>query len=219
MLVALCNSTCKLYIGLLYRPPSSPASVFETLSSHLLDVSVSSFSNFVLLGDFNVDYNNLSHPLFSNLCNNIVNNFSLTQVVPGYTHSGPSGTCSLIDLVFISCQSNHGFVENAPKNYQGIWRYANADFQAANQLLEAVDWESLIVDDIDVAWQSWEREFMGVMHQCVPKSTLPAKKNLPWLSRELTTSIRSQDIWCINVLRELAPHNISFPTTKKETKL
>ena len=66
MLVALCNSACKLCIGLLYRPPSSPASVFETLSSHLLDVSVSSFSNFVLLGDFNVDYNNLSHPLFSN---------------------------------------------------------------------------------------------------------------------------------------------------------
>ena len=35
-----------------------------------------------------------------------------------------------------------------------IWRYAHADFQAANQLLEAVDWESLIVDDIDVAWQN-----------------------------------------------------------------
>ena len=35
---------------------------------------------------------------------------------------------------------------------------------------------------------------MGVMHQCVPKSTLPAKKNLPWLSRELTTSIRSRNL-------------------------
>ena len=145
------TSHSKLCIGLLYRPPSSPASVFETLSSHLLDVSVSSFPNFVLLGDFNVDYNNLSHPLFSNLCNNIVNTFSLTQVVPGYTHSGPSGTCSLIDLVFISCQSNlcscstisplgtsdHCGVDVSVKwklpnllktHPRNIWRYAHADF-------------------------------------------------------------------------------------------
>ena len=31
MLVSLCNSTSKLCIGLLYRPPSSLASVVETL--------------------------------------------------------------------------------------------------------------------------------------------------------------------------------------------
>ena len=69
MLVSLCNSTCKL---LLYCPPSSPASVFETLYFHLLGINVNSFSNFVLLGDFNVNYNNSSHPLFANLCTNIV---------------------------------------------------------------------------------------------------------------------------------------------------
>ena len=51
MLVSLCNFTCKLCIGLLYRPPSSPASVFETLYFHLLQINVNSFSNFVLLGD------------------------------------------------------------------------------------------------------------------------------------------------------------------------
>ena len=37
MLVSLYNSTSKLCIGLLYCPPSSLASVFETLYFHLLD--------------------------------------------------------------------------------------------------------------------------------------------------------------------------------------
>ena len=49
---------------------------------------------------------------------------------------------------------------------------------------------NLIVDDIDVAWQNWEIKFMSIMDQCVPKTTLPAKKYLPWLSKELTKSIR-----------------------------
>ena len=74
-----------------------------------------------------------------------------------------------------------------------IWRYDHADFQTANELLENVDWESLIVDDIDVAWQNWETKFMSIMDQCVPKTTLPAKKNLPWLSKELTKSIRARN--------------------------
>ena len=62
-----------------------------------------------------------------------------------------------------------------------IWRYNHADFQIANELFETVDWESLIVDDIDVDWQNWEIKFMSIMDQCVPKTTLPAKKYLPWL--------------------------------------
>ena len=63
MLVSLCNSISKLCIDLLYRPPSSLASVFETLYFHLLEINVNSISNFVLLGDFNVDYNNSISPL------------------------------------------------------------------------------------------------------------------------------------------------------------
>ena len=48
-----------------------------------------------------------------------------------------------------------------------VWGYADTDFKAEKELLEAIDWESLIVDDIDVAcnWQTWKREFMAVMHR------------------------------------------------------
>ena len=118
----------------------------------------------------------------------------------------------IIDLAFISCQSSlcscstilplgtsdhYGFelalkwkLPSVSKTQPiTIWRYDHADFQIANELLETVDWESLIVDDIDVAWQNWEIKFMSIMDQCVPETTLPAKKYLPWLSKELTKSI------------------------------
>ena len=73
-------------------------------------------------------------------------------------------------------------------------RYDHADFQTANELLETVDWESLIVDDIDVAWQNWETKFMSIMNQCVLKTTIPTKKNLPWLLKELNKSIRARNV-------------------------
>jgi len=46
--------------------------------------------------------------------------------------------------------------------------------------------------DIDVAWQNWETDFMSIMDQCVPKTTIPTKRNLSWLSKELAKFIRAR---------------------------
>ena len=101
----------------------------------------------------NVDNNSL-HPLFANLCTNIVNSFSLTQAVHSFR---PSGAGSLIHLAFISCQSSlcncstipplgtsdHYRFELALKwmfpslsktRPRTIWRYDHADFQTVNEL-------------------------------------------------------------------------------------
>ena len=55
----------KVHVGLFYCPPSSPPVILDLLYSCLQDVNVHTLSNFVLLGDFNVNVNNPSHPLFS----------------------------------------------------------------------------------------------------------------------------------------------------------
>ena len=59
------------------------------------------FSNFIFLGDFNVDMlSNHSH-----LCKyitNILNSFSLTQVVKEPTNFSSKGSSSLIDLFSLS---------------------------------------------------------------------------------------------------------------------
>ena len=54
----------------IYHPPNSPTSIFEILYLHLLRININIFSNFVLLGDCNVNYNKSSHPLFIKLCTN-----------------------------------------------------------------------------------------------------------------------------------------------------
>ena len=99
------NSQCKVAISLFYRPPSSPYSVLDKLLISLCShVAVTLFSNFILLGDFNVNVLNSLHPLFSKL-QSVASSLCLTQVVTEPTHV-VSNACSLIDLIFLSSPSN-----------------------------------------------------------------------------------------------------------------
>ena len=58
----------KFCIAAFYRPPNSPSSIFDTLSSFITSLSIPQFSNFILLGDFNVNLSNPSHPLYPKFC-------------------------------------------------------------------------------------------------------------------------------------------------------
>ena len=86
----LISSFC---ICLFYRPPSSYVSIFDNLIRVLLSLHPFSFSHFLLIGDFNINFHNPSNHLFTH-----VSIFSLLQVVPSYTHVAPNGLQSLIDL-------------------------------------------------------------------------------------------------------------------------
>ena len=59
-----------------------------------------SFSSFILLGDFNVNFLNTEHSLFSYV-SDVLYSFSLTQVVPSDTHVSLNGNVSLIDLAML----------------------------------------------------------------------------------------------------------------------
>ena len=50
----------EVHVGLFYRPPNSPSNSLELLYNCIRGVSVNIFSNFVLLGDFNVNIKNPS---------------------------------------------------------------------------------------------------------------------------------------------------------------
>lgn len=84
-----------------YRPPSLCVNIFDSLFEALFFVDISNFTNFVLLGGFNVDYNNPSCHIFSQVTN-IVHTFSLSEVVDSPTNFSLNGLLSLIDLVFVS---------------------------------------------------------------------------------------------------------------------
>ena len=83
-----------------YTPPSSPPAIFYKLCDVLLSVMHSYFSNFVLLCDFNVNFDT-SHSFYLYL-SDLMTSFSLSQVVDTPTHFSPNGQSTLIDLVFVS---------------------------------------------------------------------------------------------------------------------
>ena len=92
------NTQRKFHVGVWYRPPADYRaldvlySVLETLDPKVL-------SSFVLLGDFNIDFCNQRHPLFSKL-SSLLDSFGLTQVVPHPTHVNLSGDSTLILFYF-----------------------------------------------------------------------------------------------------------------------
>ena len=65
------------------------------------------FSTYVCLGDFNVNFDNESHPLFSDLSTL----FCLSQIVDGPTHTHHNGSVPTIDLVLCLITSTYTAVK------------------------------------------------------------------------------------------------------------
>ena len=199
-----------LCVGVFYRPPSSLYSIFDTLLDSLFSINHSYFSNFVLLGDFNVNFANPDDFLYNKIVE-LMDSFVFSQVVTSPTHTSPNSEPSTIDLVFISnmhlfefcniipqlANSDHfglhvcikhtsDTTQYTPTTRRKIWRYKHADFNRANDLLMDVDLESIINPyDIQSTWSNWKKIFLDIMDECIPTSILPNRKNLPWLTKDI----------------------------------
>ena len=212
--LSLSLNNFKLHLCLFYCPPSSP-SIFDTLFTYFQSIDAGHFSNFIFVGDFNVNFDNPSHPLYSNLCN-VMSLFSLSQSVVGPTHV-QNNTSSTIDLVFVSnpslvnecstipplSNSDHlGILLDLKKKLkpsdkcQGrlIWRYSHADWEKACDLIDSFEWDSILTDDIDASLKQWHEQFMDIMAQSIPNRFLPPRRNLPWLTKPIIQSMRKRNM-------------------------
>ena len=54
-------------------------------------------------------------------------------------------------------------------------------------LIKATNWESPLTGDVNQALANWDAKYMEIMELCIPKKPLPKWRNLPWLTKELTT--------------------------------
>ena len=75
-----------------------------------------------------------------------------------------------------------------------VWRFAHADWQRANNLIEETDWQSLITGEVDTSWNNWQNRFLEIARQCVPHRRLPPCHNLPWLSKSLVQLMRRRSM-------------------------
>ena len=172
------------------------------------------YSNFVLVGDLNVNFLDSSSSLYHSL-QNILSSFNLTQVVQEATRT-TSNTATLIDLAMMSnpallercsvvpplSNSDHNGVELVIRWSGGrnktqprpVWKYAQADFEFACEKIQNINWDTLLDDtDIETAWQRWESMFMSVMEQCIPKGILPRKRKLPWVTAGIRLAMQKRN--------------------------
>ena len=87
-------------LGVLYHPPSSSTALFDTLLDIIYNVNPFTFSQFVLIGDFNT--NMLVHSSNRNYVLSLCNYFNLSQMVRDSTYVRSDGYSSLLDLVLVS---------------------------------------------------------------------------------------------------------------------
>ena len=177
------------------------------------------FSNFLLLGDFNVNYFDTSSTAFCQL-DNLLSSLNLFQVVQEPTRIATSGNATLIDLALVS---NKNIVENCSvlpplvnSDHNGIsltitismkkpskriskrtvWKYSKVDFAKASDMIDDFDWDPLFHGkNIDEACSAWEETLglLSIMEQCIPKGMLPKKRNVPWASRNIRRIILKRD--------------------------
>ena len=191
------------HIICLCHPPSSHSSLLDIFSQSLETLDISQSSNFVCVGDFNIDYNDSAHHLYPKLSSiSQLLAFGLSQAVTGYTHVSPSGHTSLTDLVLVSsphhisdcfvipplANSDHLGLHikldfkplaqpKSSRSYaRAIWRYSHADFPLAQQRIIGTNWDELFTDDIDSSWLSWQSKFLEIMEECIPWRVLPPRR-------------------------------------------
>ena len=80
------------------------------------------------------------------------------------------------------------------KTQQSKKHLENADFDKANKQLSQIDMTNILdeTDDIQVAWTKFQDAFLETMEKCIPKGKIPERKNLPWLTKDLTKMMKKK---------------------------
>ena len=174
------------------------------------------FDHFILLGDFNVNYFCSSSSLYSHLTYSLTP-FHLTQMVTSGTHVDHSGNSTLIDLVFVSdiCfvtfwslipplgNSDHNGIEirlhfensdeEKVKLQRKVWCFGRADYSKMRQMINSFNWSQILTKDISLSVLMWQKHFLHILEECIPRKTLSMKQHLPFITKHLLILIKKRN--------------------------
>ena len=80
--------------------------------------------------------------------------------------------------------------------FREVWNYKNADFNLLNNLIEAINWDTIINEtrSVDQACESFTDLFLKFCKERIPcKNVLIRQNDKPWFSSELRYNIRLRD--------------------------
>ena len=108
------------------------------------------------------------------------------ETVPPLANSDHLG----VSFSIKNCKSVNNTVRKARK----IWRYTYANFDMADEMISAIDWDSVFSSkDVDACWANWHSIFLNIMDNCITHSVLKPRKNLPWLTKEIIQAMRKRN--------------------------
>jgi hypothetical protein len=76
---------------------------------------------------------------------------------------------------------------------RNVWLYKSGDFDKLNRLIESTDWDSKILDavDIDQATENFTSTFVSHVRECVPKKSIIIRpQDKPWFDSGLRKAIK-----------------------------
>ena len=217
MLVQVHLKQGPLLLGLLYRPPSADDSFFADVDSALACVPTSLFKSTILVGDFNIDL------LADNLCpqscllSDTVAKYGLTQVLAEPTRV-TDVTSTLIDHVYVyvsdtallrsshceapvassdhcSCISLQWSQPHFRKHRGLVWKYSDANFEAACDELNDDPATPFSSSDVDLHWTQWRARFLSAMTRHIHSRHISTRKCLPWFSQHIRVLILNASVF------------------------
>lgn len=210
MFVEVQHRNSKFLLGTVYNPPRNDCS--EILYNQL-DVLSLSYTNMVLVGDFNTDLR--FHSSQAMRLDSAMNTLGLTCVSFEPTHFY-SGGCSLIDLMLTNKTefvlnfnqvsapgfSKHDIIfasldisrDESAYQLQYYRDYKNIDLIGLGCATESIDWSLLYsISDPDIALDFLNQRLIELYDYFVPLKVLKPKKN-PWFNNEIQAAMIERNI-------------------------
>ena len=203
--------TKKMFICCIYRAPNNPPDNYLTELNNVI-AKLPNNSEFILLGDFNVDLSNNSRSSPKQLLNNFSRKLHLDQLITKPTRITETSQ-TIIDLIFvnnsqriirsdvISCSlSDHSLVfcvfkagvPKAPPRTIEYRSYKHYNKQSFLQDLRDTNLTALLDErDTDATVNNLCQRFTDIADQHAPIKKMKAKGvNIPWMTAELSQAMQ-----------------------------
>ena len=183
-------------LGIIYRKPGTNIEEFESgLENHLINMH-STNSKYMLVGDFNIDYNNHSVPATQSYLNTMAT-MNFRQLIDVPTRCTPFSS-TIIDHIytnfydyFVHC----GAITTEITDHFPTFAFieSNDNIFKKTHILSIADWSNVYnTSDVNRAYDNFALMFNSICEKVAPivkHRNRPNKSKKPWITRGILKSI------------------------------